>query len=147
MKKLSKIATFLIALISPVISLACKEAILGEVYPITHINEYEYIVIAKIDKSVHADEYRYNPLVSFEATVVESIKGNLNEGTSFSGTPKHEQPRAVCPVHLTEGGTYLLLLSKENGRYVISRFSFPVKNDSKYFSNYIGQIKSAISNK
>ena len=145
MKKLSRKTIFLIVLLTPAISLAYKEAILGEAYPITDFGEYDNIIVAKIDKSAHSDEHRYKPLVSFKAKVLQSIKGDLNEGASFSGIPKHEQPRAVCPVYLTEGGIYLLLLSKENGRYVISRFSFPVKNDNKNFSNYIKQVKSGVN--
>ena len=144
MYKFSKISIIFIALLTPSISMACKEAILGEVYPIADFNKYDYIVIVKIDKSIHSDKYRYKPLVSFEATVIESIKGDLNEGAALSGKPKHEIPRAVCPVHLAENGIYLLLLSKENGEYAISRFNFHVKNDNKYFSNYISQIKNAI---
>ena len=145
MRKLSKITIILIILLSPAISLACKESILEKAYPITKFNEYDSIVIVRIDESTHSNKYRYWPLESFKASVIESIKGNLNEGDSFTGKPKHEEARAVCPVHLTKNDTYLLLLSKESGEYVVSRFSFPVKSDNKYFSNYISQIKGAIS--
>ena len=143
---MKKLLIITIALLTPTISLACKEAVLGEIYPITDFNKYNHFVVVTIDKSIHSDKYRYKPLVAFEATVIESFKGSLNEGASFSGKPKQEIPRAVCPVYLIEGGTYLLLLSQESGEYIISRFSFPVKNDNKYFSNYISQIKGAISN-
>jgi len=143
MKKLSII---LILLLTPAISLACQEAKLVEAFPITDFKKYSNIVVVKIDESIHSDKYRYKPLVSFTATVLESIKGDLNEGISFSGKPKKEQARAVCPVHLTVNGKYLLLLTKESGEYVISRFSFPVNNNNKYFSNYISQIKESIKN-
>jgi len=143
---MKKLLIIVIALLTPTITFACKDAILGKVHPITNFNEYNHIVIVKIDKSIHSDKYRYKPLVSFQATVIENIKGSLNEGASFSGKPKQEIPRAVCPVYLIEGGVYLLLLSQESGEYIISRFSFPVQNNNKYFSNYISQIKGAIIN-
>jgi len=143
MKKLSII---LILLLSPAISLACKDMKLVETFPITDFKKYSNIVVVKIDKSIHSDKYRYKPLVSFTATVLENIKGDLNEGISFSGKPKKEQARAVCPVHLIENGKYLLLLTNESGAYVISRFSLPVISDNKYFSNYISQIKDAVKN-
>ena len=142
---MKKLLIIVIALLTPTISFACKEAIFGKMHPITNFSKYNTIVVAKINKSIHSDKYRYKPLVSFEATVIERLKCSINEGVSFSGKPKQEQPRAVCPVHLTEDGIYLLLLSKESGLYIISRFSFPVKNNSKYFSNYISQIKGAIN--
>ncbi len=144
MNKFAKISITLLVLFTPALSMACKEAMLGKTYPMTDFNEYDYIVIAKINKSFHSDKYIYKPLESFKATVIQSIKGDLNEGDSISGKPKHEQPKAVCPIHLSENGIYLLLLSKENKVYVISRFSLPVKNDNKYFSDYIAQIKKAI---
>jgi len=146
MIKQFRITIFLTVLLSPAISFACKDVKFGEAYTITDFKKYENIVIARISKSTHLKKYRYRPLLSFQATVLESIKGVLIKGVSFSGKPKEEQPRAVCPVHLTENGTYLLLLSKENGKYVISRFSFPVKNDNKYYLNYISQIKNAVAN-
>jgi hypothetical protein len=145
MKKLSTVAVFVITLLIPIISLACKDVRLGKAYPITDFKQYDSIVIVKIDESTFIDSHRYRPLVSFKATVLENIKGKLNKGISFSGKPKQEQPRAVCPVQLIESDTYLLLLSEESGAYFISRFSFPVESNNKYFSNYISQIKSAIN--
>jgi hypothetical protein len=131
-------------LVTPAASWACKQAVLGDTYPISDLGKYDHIVIAKIDKSSHASEYRYKPLVSFEATVIESIKGKLTKGASFYGAPKIEQERAVCPVNLVEGGTYLLFLSMENDRYLISRFSFYVNDDNEHFLGYISQIKAAL---
>lgn len=147
MNKLLIVSIAIAQLVTSQTSVACKSALLGEEYPVAHLDRYKYVVVARVDKSVHSDEYRYRPLVSFEATVIESIKGDLVDGVSFTGVPKDEEERAVCPVHLAEGGTYLLLLSKENGNYVISRFSISVKSDNKYFSGYVKQIKNTILSK
>jgi hypothetical protein len=144
MSRLILLTLTLVLLFSSANSFACKGPILGETFPITSFEEYDCVVIVKIDKSVHSDNFRYNPLVSFEATVLECIKGDFRIGDSFSGKAKKEEARAVCPVHLKESGTYVLLLSKENGEYLLSRFSLPVKNDHQYFDNYIRQIKTLI---
>lgn len=147
MNKLLIVSIAIAQLVISQTSVACKSALLGEEYPVAHSDRYKYVVVARVDKSVHSDEYRYRPLVSFEATVIESIKGDLVNGVSFTGGPKDEEEGAVCPVHLVEGGTYLLLLSKENGNYVISRFGISVKSDNKYFTGYVKQIKNAILSK
>lgn len=144
MRRLTLLILVLVTLFSPAYSFACKEPILEDTFPITNFEEYDYVVIVKIDKSVNSDNFRYNPLVSFEARVLESIKGDFSIDASFSGKAMKEEARAVCPVHLEENGTYLLLLSKENGEYLLSRFSLPVKNDHQYFDNYIRQIKTLI---
>ena len=131
-------------LVIPVASWACKQAVPGDEYPVSSLDSYDYIVIARIDKAIHATEYRYKPLVSFEATVIENLKGELDKGSVFHGMPESEEARAVCPVHLVESGIYLLLLTKESNQYFISRFSIYVKNDNKNFINYINQINSAL---
>lgn len=149
-KNLKRIILLVLTIVTPLIpysSFACKEAILGKTFPITNFDEYDYIVVVKIDQAVHSDKYEYNPLISFKATVLESIKGGLNKGYTFAGIAKKEEAHAVCPVHLDVGGTYLLLLSKENGKYQLSRFSLPIKSDHQYFDNYISQIKAIIGKK
>jgi hypothetical protein len=144
MKRLILLTLTLVILFNPAISFACKEPLLGKTFPITNFEEYDCVVIVKIDKSIHSDQFRYNPLVSFEVTVLESIKGDFSIGDSFTGKAKKEEARAACPAHLEESGTYLLLITKENEEYLLSRFSLPVKNDHQYYDNYITQIKSII---
>jgi hypothetical protein len=144
MKRLILLTLTLVLLFNPANSFVCKDPMLGEKFPITNFDEYDCVVIVKIDKSVHSDKFMYNPLVSFEATVLESIKGSFDVGDTFAGKAKKEEARAVCPVHLEESGTYLLLLSKEDEEYLLSRFSLPVKNDHQYFENYISQIKELL---
>ena len=144
MKKLLLTTLTTIVFLNTTVSFACKDPKLGEKYPISSFKEYDCIVIVKIKNAVHSDKSRYKSLISFEATVLENIKGELDMGESFFCEAKKEEARAACPVHLVEGGTYLLLLSKKNERYFLSRFSFPVKSDYKYFNNYITQIKEFI---
>ncbi len=144
MKRLLSITLIVVILFTPSISLACKDPLLGETFPITNFDKYDCVVIVKIDHSVHSDELMYNPLVSFKATVVESIKGEIPKNQTFLGKAKKEEANAVCPVHLEKDGIYLFLLSKEKGEYQLSRFSLPVKNDHKYFNNYVAQVKESI---
>jgi hypothetical protein len=129
-----------------VISIACKEALLGPKYPITDFSEYDYIVVATVDEAVHEDR-GYNPLKTFKATIRKSLKGDLVVGTQIDGKAKKEDPRAVCPVHLDKSSDYLFLLTKVNGKYALSRFSFPVKKGYTYFDDYINQIGELLNKK
>ena len=133
----------LIAFLAPTISLACKESGLGGNFP-NGLDEFKYIVVATVKESFHSDEYRYKPLVSFKATVVESIKGDLTEGAQIQGKPKKEEAHGICPVRLLEKVTYLFLLNKENGEYVVTRRWRPVDSEAQYFTKYISQIKDVI---
>jgi len=139
-----KFAFFISLLAISSSSFACKEAALNEDFPIKNFDTYGSIIIAKIDSSKHDEKYRYNPLVSFQATVLESIKGELTVGDSFSGQAKKEVAHAVCPSQLDIGGVYLLALTSENDIYTLSRFSFPTKSEHVYFSKYISQIKAVL---
>ena len=135
-----------ITLIIYVVIIACKSAILGPTYPIDDFTEYDYVVIATVDKAKHSKE-GYFPLESFEVTIKKSLKGNLELGVQIIGQAKIEKARAVCPVHLDKNSDYLLLLTKESDGYKLSRFSFPVKKGYSYFDNYIKQIKESLSTK
>jgi hypothetical protein len=129
-----------------VISIACKSALLGPQYPITDFREYDCIVVATVDNAVHADQ-GYQPLKTFKATIRKNLKGDIAIGTQINGKAKIEEPRAVCPVHLREHSDYLFLLTKNDGEYILSRFSFPVYKGYKYFDNYISQIEKLLSKK
>lgn len=135
-----------ITLLAFVISIACKEALLGPIYPITNFNEYDYVVVATVDKAAH-DDQGYQSLKTFQATIKKSLKGELVVGEQINGKAKIEDPKAVCPVHFNENSDYLLLLTKTNGEYLLSRFSFPVKKGYKYFDDYICQIEMLLSKK
>jgi hypothetical protein len=141
-----RLLTILLVSMTFAISIACKEALLGPKYPITDFSEYAYIVIATVDEAVHEDQ-RYNPLKTFKATIRKSLKGDLVMGTQIDGEAKKEDPRAVCPVHLNKNSDYLFLLTKVNGMYTLSRFSFPVKKGYTYFDDYIHQIEELLNKK
>jgi len=141
---MKRISILLFALIAFVISIACKEGILGPEYPITDFSEYNCVVVATVDKVVHETQ-GYQPLKTFKATIKKSLKGDIVIGTQINGKAKIEEPRAVCPVHLDENSDYLLLLTKSKGEYFLSRFSFPVKKGYKYFNDYISQIEKLLN--
>ena len=143
---MKRLSISLLALITFVISISCKEPILGPNYPITDLSEYDYVVVATIDKAVHEDQ-RYQPLKTFKATIKKSLKGTLVIGTQINGKAKMEEQRAVCPVHLDENSDYLLLLTKSESEYSLSRFSMPVKKGYMYFDDYISQIEKLLSKK
>ena len=145
MTKIAKLL-FPLLLIAPSICFSCKEAAFSKKYPINDFTPYSNIVIAQINESEHNDKLRYKPLVSFKATVIGNFKGTLEIGDSFSSVAVEEVAHAVCPIHLKNGGVYLLLLKNIDGKTSISRFSFPVSSENPYFSTYIQQIKSLIIN-
>jgi len=124
--------------------IACKDVLLGPTYPITNFNEYDCVVVATINKAVHENQ-KYTPLKTFNATIRKTLKGGLVIGSVINGKAKIEEPRAVCPVHLNENSDYLLLLSKSNDEYTLSRFSFPVKKGEKYFDDYLIQIEKQLN--
>lgn len=143
---MKKLTLLLVAFAIFFVLIACKNAILGPFFPITDFSDYDYVVIATVNKAVHEKE-QYTSLKSFKAIINTSLKGNLPKGTRINGIAKNEDPRAVCPVHLDENSDYLLLLSKKEGAYMLSRFSFPVKKDYQYFNDYISQIKKILDKK
>ena len=145
-KNMKRLLISLFVIIGYVIAVACKSAILGPEFPITDFGEYDYIVVATVDKAVH-DEEGYRHLKTFDLTIQKSLKGNLEIGNQISGKAKKEEPRAVCPVHLDEKSDYLLLMTKGANGYRLSRFSFPVKKSYKYFDDYISQIKKKLNEK
>lgn len=143
---MKQISTSLLTLIVCVISMACQERQLGPNYPITNLNKYDCVVVATVDKAVYEDQ-RYQPLKTFKATIKKSLKGALVTGDQIDGLDKIEEPRGVCPVHLEENSDYLFLLTKSNGEYKLSRFSFPVKKRYTYFDDYIIQIEKLLRKK
>ncbi len=141
---IKKTSILLISIIVFISIIACKSALLGPEYPITDFKEYQCVVIATVNKAVH-DNQRYKPLKTFNVTIKKILKGDLKIGKQINGTAKKENPRAVCPVHLDEKADYLLLLTKSDNGYQLSRFSLPVKKGYKYFDDYISQIEKSIS--
>lgn len=142
-KKMTKRTFVFLAFIACSISIACKDALLGPIFPITDLSAYDCVVIATVDSAIHEDE-GYRPLKSFKATIKKTLKGTLLTGAHINGRAKIEEPRAVCPVHLDKNSDYLLLLTKSGDEYSLSRFSFPVKKGYTYFDNYISQIETAL---
>ena len=126
-----------------IVTMACKSANLGPIFPIDDLGPYDFVVIATVTDAVHSKE-GYQGLESFNVTIKECLKGGLEAGVSISGKAKVEEPHAVCPVHLSVGEDHLLLLTKQLGGYRLSRFSFPVKKGYVYFDDYILQIKKIL---
>ena len=133
-----------LAALTLIVTMACKSAILGPIYPIEDLSEYDLVVIATIDRAVHSTD-GYQGLQDFDATITKFLKGNTEVGASISGKAKTEEAQAVCPVHLSEGEDYLLLLTKPDEGYRLSRFSFPVKKGYAYFDDYIVQVERILN--
>jgi len=143
MKALKLIAILIFFLFNTPKAWACKDQFYSKNYPLELCKKYDYVLVVKIDHSKHSDSLMYNPLLKFEGTVIQSFKGNLEIGDTIAGKHKKEVARAVCPVRLEQGATYLLLLSENKNGFLVSRFSYPVKNSNQYFNQYIKQIKTA----
>ncbi len=133
-----------LAAVTYIITVACKSAILGPIYPVNDFSEYDLVVIATVDHAVHSTE-GYQGLETFDLTIARCLKGDLEAGEKISGKAKGEEPHAVCPVHLSEGEDHLLLLTRSIGGYRLSRFSFPVKKGHVYFDDYIVQIEKILT--
>jgi hypothetical protein len=138
------LATLSLALLTLVVTMACKSANLGPVFPVDDLGAYDLVVIATVTDAVHSRK-AYQGLESFNVTIKECLKGDLDAGVNISGKAKDEEPHAVCPVHLSVGDDYLLLLTEPLAGYRLSRFSFPVKKGHVYFDDYILQIKKGLS--
>ena len=132
-----------LALLTFFITTACKNAILGPKYPVTDFSEYDVVVIATVDHATHSAE-GYQGLKRFDLTIKTCLKGSLKVDDKISGKAKTEEAQAVCPVHLSEGDDYLLLLTRSIQGYRLSRFSFPVKRGHEYFDDYIVQIEEIL---
>lgn len=143
-KIMRALTIFSLAVLTFIIVGACKSARLGPTYPIDDFSEYDFIIIATVDKAVHSKE-GYQGIKTFNITVKNCLKGDLQVNKQISGKDKVESPQAVCPVHLKESEDYLLLLTRSIGSYRLSRFSFPVKKGHKYFNDYLVQIKEKLN--
>jgi len=118
--------------------------ILGPKFPVEDLSKFDVVVVAKVDRAVHSTTDRYHGLQSFDLTVLKCLKGRFDIGDHLSGKSQKEEARAVCPVHLTEGSDYLLLLTKSIQGYQLSRFSFTVEKGYTYFDDYIDQIEKSL---
>jgi hypothetical protein len=132
-----------LALVTFYVTVACKSAVFGPIYPIHDFKEYDLILIGTVEHAVHW-QGGYEGLKAFDLTVARCLKGGLNKGDKLAGHAKEEEARAVCPVHLNEGEDYLLLLTKSSRGYELSRFSYPVKKGYVYFDDYIAQIEKIL---
>lgn len=139
-----RLSIFLFLFTSIIVSIACKEAILGPEFPVTDFSKYDCIAVVTIDHAEHEDQ-GYRPLKTFQATIKKCLKGELASGAKIEGIANVEEPRAVCPVHLDENSEYLVLLTKTEGTFGLSRFSFPIKKGFRYFDQYILQIEKRLS--
>ena len=134
----------LLATFTFIVTVACKTPEFGPTFPIKDFKDYEFVVVATVDHAVHSEK-GYNGLETFDLTIKKCLKGNLKPGEKIFGRAKKEEPQAVCPVHLKLKEEYLLLLTKPDEEYYLSRFSFPIKKGYKYFDNYIKQIEKNLA--
>ena len=118
---------------------------MNEAFPISKLEQYDAIVLAKILDVDEDSKSRYGGFTSFSATVQETLKGSVAAGTTISAQPSDEAARIACPTRLTEGGIYLLLLGNSNDQYHLSRFSFTANSEHQHYLKYIDQIKAAVN--
>lgn len=144
MRKFLSISFSIILLLTAQLCLACQEAALNENFPIKEFNQYNTIVLVTVTEAQRNNESRYGGFLSFTATVQETIKGSVPTGSTITGQPAIESPRAVCPTHISVGSTYLLLLNKKGNIYSLSRFSFPTDSKNVYYSKYVQEVKSGV---
>jgi hypothetical protein len=142
MKTTLKVIT--LALLTFIVSSACKSARLGPTYPIEDFSEYDLVVIATVDRALHSADGD-GSIRRFELTIEKCLKGDLTSGGKIAGMAKEEEANAVCPVRLEEKEEYLLLLTSSVDGYRLSRFSFPVKKGYTYFDDYIAQVEKSLS--
>ncbi len=133
-----------IAIMLCVVLMACKFPVLGPIYPIINLEEYDLIVVATVNEAAHSD-MGYHALKNFNVTVEEVFKGEFGVGDKISAKAKIEEAKAVCPVHLEVDTRYLFLMNNSPNGLELSRFSLPVKEDYKYFDDYLKQIKQSLS--
>ena len=132
---------FFIMLMSANSSYACQvEAVIVE-YPLYNVSKSDLILEAKISESKLYEEGRYTGTKSFKATVLQSLNGGFNVGDVIEAFSANEEARAVCPVFVETGKTYILVISKSKDRFEISRFNAAVSNDHPNYKMFIEQIK------
>lgn len=132
---------FFLMLMSANSSYACQvEAVIVE-YPLYNVLKSDLILEAKISESTLYEEGRYTGTKWFKATVLQSLNGSYNVGEIIEAFSANEKARAVCPVFVETGKTYILVLSKSKDRFEISRFHAAVSNDHPNYKIFIEQIK------
>ncbi|WP_316674883.1 hypothetical protein [uncultured Tolumonas sp.] len=140
-----KIISCILLVFASTYSFACKDPLYKDKYQITNFSGYSDVIVARIITSKHNDDEMYSPLMSFDAAVLEKIKGALTPNQVIHVSAKIEDPRAACPLYFKENSTYLLLLERQEGELQISRFSFPIESNNEHFSSYLSQVKSGIN--
>lgn len=126
-------------------SYACKDRVEPEKYPISELEVYDEVLIVEISNTNQSDNSRYAKTESATAKVIQSLKGSLKEGQKISIRHDTSAPRAVCPVFLKSGYTYIIPIKKQDNQFIYSRFSLIVSDiEPEKFTNYVNQIENGI---
>ncbi|MCH2042243.1 MAG: hypothetical protein MK185_16550 [Saccharospirillaceae bacterium] len=126
-------------------SYACKNRVEPEKYPISELEAYDEVLVVEISSTNQSNNSRYTKTESATAKVIQVLKGNLKEGQKVSLRHDTSVPRAVCPVFLKSGYTYLIPLRKQDNQFIYSRFSLIVSDiEPEKFTNYVKQIENGI---
>jgi hypothetical protein len=127
------------------VALACKDRLLRDTFPVDELTNYANVYVVRVQEVLPSRplaESRYAPPFTFEARILKSLKGSKKPGETIRGeTRSDEEAAARCPILLTAGRDYLLMLSGQDSPFILPRYGTPyVSSDDEHFQKYVAQI-------
>jgi hypothetical protein len=119
---------------------ACKTRPDFDSYPLDELKASDILIEAQISDVEPYSEDFYPGAKSFKATILQSFRGNLSLGSVIEVSSAKEHTNGVCPVLLSSGQTYLLVITQHGGKFAISRFNVIVEKEAKDYKKYVEQI-------
>ena len=130
--------------------LACKDRLYPGSFPVDELAGYDSVYVVRVlsvSPSEPVSEGSSAPPFSFEARVLQTLKGSKAPGNTIRGaTSSRDEPAARCPIQLEAGRAYLLMLTGSDDPFVLPRYgSLYVSSDDEHFQHYVENIKSYYS--
>jgi hypothetical protein len=130
-------------------AVACKDRMYPEHFPLAELAAYAHVIVVRVEKiQWGSPDSWYAPPFTFEGRIEKSLQGPLHSGDAIRAATSADEFQAVCPIHLEQGKTYLLMLNGTSNPYVLPRFgSLRVASDDKLFAGYVRDIASSVETK
>jgi len=127
------------------VAVACKNRLPADAFPVDELANYTNVYVVHVEKVVPnrpLAESWYAPPFTFEARILKSLKGPKKRGAIIKGeTSWGDEPAARCPIFLTAGSDYLLMLNGQDSAFILPRYGSPyLSSDDKHFRKYVAEI-------
>jgi hypothetical protein len=127
------------------VAVACKDRLPTDNFPVDELANYTNVYVVHVQRVVPSRplaESWYAPPFTFEARILKSLKGPKKPGEIVKGeTSSGEEPAARCPIFLTAGRDYLLMLNGQDSAFILPRYGSPyLSSDDEHFRKYVAEI-------